>query len=365
MRRGIYHEIRFGGLGMVMVLCVVLSLLAGCSDEDEMVDDEAGEGQSAAGDWWVFRGDRGLSGVSTMEVGDALRLNWEFETGDSVVSSAVIGDGKVFIGSTDGYVYALGLEDGELVWKFRAGDEEVGDMVEAPPLFVRGVIYVGSWDGNMYALGADKGEVRWKFETGDKIVGSANWSELAGHEGGVVVFGSHDEFVYCVDAISGEEVWLVGSGSYVNSACAIEGDIVVYGGCDQLVHFISLSEGVEFGVGEVGGPIAGSTALVGGKVYVGHHAREFVCIDIEKGKVEWKFRDKPNGYYGCAAVVGGRVIFGGRGKWVYCVERESGELIWKFATKGSVDSSPVVCGDRVVVGSGDGRLYILRFGDGC
>jgi outer membrane protein assembly factor BamB len=29
-----------------------------------------------------------------------------------------------------------------------------------------------------------------------------------------------------------------------------------------------------------------------------------------------------------------------------------------------VDSSPVVCGDKVVVGSDDGRLYLLRLSDG-
>jgi outer membrane protein assembly factor BamB len=29
-----------------------------------------------------------------------------------------------------------------------------------------------------------------------------------------------------------------------------------------------------------------------------------------------------------------------------------------------VDSSPVICGDKVVVGSEDGRLYMLRLSDG-
>jgi outer membrane protein assembly factor BamB len=30
-----------------------------------------------------------------------------------------------------------------------------------------------------------------------------------------------------------------------------------------------------------------------------------------------------------------------------------------------VDGSPVVCGEHVVVGSGDGRLYVLALGDGA
>ena len=35
-----------------------------------------------------------------------------------------------------------------------------------------------------------------------------------------------------------------------------------------------------------------------------------------------------------------------------------------MAAKRKVDASPVICGDKVVFGSGDGRLYMLRLADG-
>ncbi len=38
--------------------------------------------------------------------------------------------------------------------------------------------------------------------------------------------------------------------------------------------------------------------------------------------------------------------------------------MWKFTTQGEVDSSPVVCGDRVAVGSKDGRLYVVSLAKG-
>ena len=31
---------------------------------------------------------------------------------------------------------------------------------------------------------------------------------------------------------------------------------------------------------------------------------------------------------------------------------------------GEVDSSPVICGDKIVIGSEDGRLYMLNLSDG-
>jgi outer membrane protein assembly factor BamB len=49
---------------------------------------------------------------------------------------------------------------------------------------------------------------------------------------------------------------------------------------------------------------------------------------------------------------------------VHCVGRDDGKVLWTFTTLGEVDSSPVICGDKVIVGSEDGRLYLLRLSDG-
>ena len=38
--------------------------------------------------------------------------------------------------------------------------------------------------------------------------------------------------------------------------------------------------------------------------------------------------------------------------------------MWEFATGGRVDSSPVIAGDVVYVGSNDGNLYALNLADG-
>ena len=44
---------------------------------------------------------------------------------------------------------------------------------------------------------------------------------------------------------------------------------------------------------------------------------------------------------------------------VHALDPKSGRPLWEFATKGRVDSSPVVVGRRVFVGSSDGRIYGL------
>ncbi|HUD81955.1 MAG TPA: PQQ-binding-like beta-propeller repeat protein, partial [Candidatus Saccharimonadales bacterium] len=37
---------------------------------------------------------------------------------------------------------------------------------------------------------------------------------------------------------------------------------------------------------------------------------------------------------------------------------------WKFATRGKIESSPVVAGGKIVFGSDDGTVYIVSLNDG-
>ena len=45
-----------------------------------------------------------------------------------------------------------------------AWDFTTGDVVSASPAVVHGVVYVGSWDGFFYALEAATGVVKWTFQ---------------------------------------------------------------------------------------------------------------------------------------------------------------------------------------------------------
>jgi len=54
-------------------------------------------------DWWsMFRHDSNHTGFSTSDAPDRCLRSWDFTTGDSVVSSPAVADGKVYIGSEDG-----------------------------------------------------------------------------------------------------------------------------------------------------------------------------------------------------------------------------------------------------------------------
>src|SRR5262245_28283832 len=114
---------------------------------------------ASAEEWPMFRGDAAHTGVAKSPLPAAPRIAWTFDAGKGIVSSPVVGGGRVYFGCDDSKLYALDARSGELAWSYATGD-----VIEAPPLLAGGKVYVGSSDGWFYALDAASGELAWKAE---------------------------------------------------------------------------------------------------------------------------------------------------------------------------------------------------------
>ncbi len=72
---------------------------------------------------------------------------WTFNTGDKVLSTPVVVGNMLFVGASDGHLYALDKSTGQKLWDIATGDE-----ITASPAVADGVIYIGSEDGIFYAI---------------------------------------------------------------------------------------------------------------------------------------------------------------------------------------------------------------------
>lgn len=319
-------------------------------------DDAPPPGPGAEGAAWpMFRGDRQQRGVAPGALEVPLRLLWTFEATKAITSSPVVAAGRAFVGSDDGFLYAVDLSDGSLAWKF-----QTEEAIEAPPMVLDGVVYVGSTDYRLYAIDARTGEQRWRFEADEKILSGVNWFHApAGRTH--IIFGCYDNILYCLNAADGSVVWKYETDNYVNGTAAIDGERIVFGGCDAVLHVVNAAEGTSVkrvALGE-GCHVAGSVALADGSAYLGHYGNAFVRIDLETGEVRWTYANPRHAFFSAPAIGTDRVIFGGRDRNIHCVSRETGEAMWTFPTRRQVDSSPVLCDGKVIAGSEDGTLYIL------
>src|SRR5258708_169151 len=145
---------------------------------------------------------------------------WKFETGSRIPSTPAVANGLLFLLSYDSNFYALDAATGVLKWKFKTAGEhrfsakhihgiepaaetmpDPFDFFLSSPVVSDGRIYLGSSDNNIYALDAATGTLKWKFKTGDVVHASPAIS------GGTLFVGSWDTFFYALDAATGAEKW--------------------------------------------------------------------------------------------------------------------------------------------------------------
>jgi outer membrane protein assembly factor BamB len=88
-------------------------------------------------------------------------------------STAAVIYGRVYLGNTDGRVYAYDAGTGKLDWAVQTGAYVYASPAVTNAPGIGPTIYVGSYDGTFYALNARTGAISWRYDAGGKISGSA------------------------------------------------------------------------------------------------------------------------------------------------------------------------------------------------
>jgi len=153
------------------------------------------------------------------------KLRWKFYTGGAVRFPPEIADGRVYVGSGDGWVYCLEAATGNLLWRFRAAPAQRkiavhGQLLSTWPvgsgvLVADGVVYaaagIASYDGtHVYALDAVSGDVIWQNNTSgqmigeDQVTGVSVPGHLLLHEDRLYLAGGNIVSPAVYDAQSGE-----------------------------------------------------------------------------------------------------------------------------------------------------------------
>jgi outer membrane protein assembly factor BamB len=311
-------------------------------------------------DWPNHRGDASLSGVSSGELETKLILEWTFDAGKFLKSSPVVSGDLVFLGGSTGNFHALDRVTGKEVWK-----KNIGVGVDAPALIQEGRVYVGTKDGFVVCLDTQTGEKKWSYETMGEIVGAPNIASHPKDGRPLILVGSYDNFVHCLDATDGKLLWKFETMNYINGTPAVWGkEAVVFGGCDAQLYVISLHDGHLIRQADLGAPIASSVGLMDRFGYVGNMDKSVQAIELTTGQIVWTYEPKNFPYFSSPALTDQWVIIGGRDKGLHGIDRKTGSMVWRYAARGRIDSSPVIVGEKVVVGTMDGKLCLIHLNTG-
>ena len=409
---GVFHncEKPFGWIAITLFLLAMTACQPAASDPKPSKSRSAGSESSSRASrpqspplahWPLFRGNAQATGVASSDLPEDLELLWTFssEEGGFEATAAIV-DGVVYVGCTDGKLYAINLATGKKRWAYGT---TLGFSTSAA---VRdGLVYLGDTDGRFHCVNAATGKSKWRFDAEAEINSSANF------HGCHVLFGSQDTRLYCLDAASGELAWTYESPDQIRCFPTVFGSTVLVAGCDGHLHIIDLRRGVELGQVAIHSPTGSSPAILDAMAFVGTEGGQFFAIDLrlaleaaakkqaasgglsqvssdKNGTVPsptadasgsetkdsvgpgnailWQFRNPEHGasFRSSAAVTPQAVIIGSRDKQLRAFDPKTGNPLWSFLAKGRIDSSPVVVGQRVFVGSADGRVHAIDVNTG-
>jgi eukaryotic-like serine/threonine-protein kinase len=258
------------------------------------------------------------TGISLFSVKyDGSKCSFELAVTDS---SNKIGT-RLFIGSTDGSMYALDALSGNLIWKFATG----GIIINSPTVLGKLVIF-GSADRNLYAVNAITGILEWKFYTGNEFTGGLIKAAPAVNNG-VIYFSCENGKLYALDST----VQVAGSIKYVNQKW-----MSVYGNAPGVSN--------------------SAPTIANGLVYAGASDNALYAYDAQNGTVKWQYPVAAPANRSNPVVLNNTAYFFAQNSTVYAVNASSGALLWQRNTDngqatGAYFSSPAVFNNTLYIAS--------------
>lgn len=345
------------------------------------------------------------------QTGGKPKLVWKAKAGTHpIFSDLVSAEGKIFVNSSDLFLWCLDAEDGSIIWRhslleciYKDGERVPADEVAAvagghfqsKPTVANGKVFIGTPSRFVYALDYKTGKELWRFELGAAVSGAPAYSK------GRVFFGQQggEEYFYCVDATDGRMIWkqtlswvlssanvsdgrifVPGVDGYVNCLREEDGAIlwryrtgraahpeppvdrgrVYFGSWDHFEYALEIEDGrVVWQFYTAGRPDSGSPIADEGRLYLpmGGGGDSFRCLDTETGKIIWEHRLENLGYNASPALHNGRVFISTSvsrpvASRIYCLDAETGKVIWEH--RGGGITAPAVA---------DGKVYFASTAD--
>lgn len=307
------------------------------------------------------------------------RVEWQFSAKAPIRARPTFHDGAIFLHADDGRLHRLDARSGKAAWTVPLQPEPKAETVtkkrasrydhySSSPVIAEGLLYVGTSNGIVFALDPAEGEERWRFDTGDTV------STTPCVANGRIFFGSFSGKVFGLSRSTGKKLWEYETLAPVTSSPAVAHDKVLVGSRNYDLLALDASSGEVawsryhwFSWVESSVTIDGSTAYIGTS-----DSQSLQAHDVQTGRQVWKF-DSGGSVWAQPAVADDAVFMGAVGVPGYlidhrgslnCVERATGELRWRYETavpsrpkKWGFAAAPASSDGRVFAGGLDGRIY--------
>ena len=300
--------------------------------------------------WTMERGGPGRLGHNPAEnvlnaanVADVTQ-RWISPTNGGVESSPVVAGELAYAATKKGDITAFNRFTGEQVWTFHHVRRGI-----ATPAVAHGVLFTGD-EEFLYALDARTGEYLWSVDPGGKV------DTAPAVDGGVVyvtVWDSPQAGLYAFDAATGTKLWSFNPEPYGSFSPPAVGDGLVFFGSVTRIYAVDSDTGVgRWEYDPSYWAFEFSPSVEDGRLYVSSSDGNLYAFDAATGELLWKtfcFADSS------PALSNGVVYV--NGTYASALDADTGQLLWEKTVFAVGD--PVVANGVLYLPTSD-RIYLLR-----
>ncbi len=272
------------------------------------------------------------------------------------IKPVLTGKGLLVQGNKVNGVSVYTSEQGKRKWFFSIKGGVAGDILVSGEF-----VFFGGSDGFIYALYLKTGKVLWKYYTGLTGISAPVLRGLN------LYFASADK-IYCLNVKTGENIWTY-STQIKPAEFTVEGVAAPLVG-DDLIYF-KVSDGSLIALNFKGrlkwkhtlsnsgnrfttafsSPVIGKACLYSSSLESGVY-----CLNKKTGKVIWK---TDVGSYGDLLLDGSRLFYSTHNGQVLALDQKSGKQIWSHDVPESIATSPVLYKGILIYGEYTGALRFI------
>ena len=373
--------------------------------------------------WTTYASNQGRNAVFGLPEGAPANLrkgvSWKFAgagavpldgppVNDSIITTAYgvgmpvgvsVVKGITYVGSDNGYTYALNAVTGKLIWAHYGWN-----MTMSNPLVVGGRVYVSTGSAyfnysntmlylkgkrptrgpglnSMYALDARTGKEIWVYHFPGEAM------PTAAYENGFLYIGTGDGHVYKLNDATGKPAWISDIVSFVSMSSPVLNDKYLFVGGTHPNFFyavdkktgkvawkITLPHLVATGMGDCTPAYADGLVVQEATVETGDPAKPvanvLLALDAETGKIVWQHRFNkgpvpPAMKTATPMIAGGKVFEGSpvTGNY-YAFDLKTGRELWKVHLGAQIRAGGAVANGVVYVPYKSGDIAAIRVADG-
>jgi outer membrane protein assembly factor BamB len=158
---------------------------------------------------------------------------WSYHAAGAVKASPTLANGVLYFGDYSGHVQAIRESDGRRIWISGSGGALLGNgTFYSTAAVLYGRVFLGNTDGRMYAYDASTGRLDWAHQTGAYVYASPAVENVPGL-GPSLYFGSYDGTFYALNARSGRLDWQYRAGGRISGSATIIGRTVYFADLGQ------------------------------------------------------------------------------------------------------------------------------------